>query len=72
MTVYTKRNMIVVLVLVQTSLSTVTALAQPNGPLRVHPDNPRYFTDNSGRAILLTAWGVNIHPKANHLRPVQH
>jgi hypothetical protein len=24
------------------------------GPLRVHPDNPRYFTDNSGRAILLT------------------
>lgn len=25
-----------------------------NGPLRVHPQNPRYFTDNSGRAILLT------------------
>ncbi|MBI2506154.1 MAG: hypothetical protein HYW07_23305 [Candidatus Latescibacteria bacterium] len=23
------------------------------GPLRVHPDNPRYFTDGSGRAILL-------------------
>jgi hypothetical protein len=24
-----------------------------NGPLRVHPTNPRYFTDNSGRAIYL-------------------
>ena len=25
-----------------------------DGPLRVHPDNGRYFTDNSGRAIYLT------------------
>lgn len=25
-----------------------------DGPLRPHPDNGRYFTDNSGRAILLT------------------
>jgi len=25
-----------------------------SGPLRVHPDNPRYFTDGSGRAIYLT------------------
>jgi hypothetical protein len=25
-----------------------------NGTLRVHPDNPRYFTDNSSRAIYLT------------------
>ena len=24
------------------------------GPLRVHPKNPRYFTDGSGKAILLT------------------
>jgi hypothetical protein len=24
------------------------------GPLRVHPDNPRYFTDGSGKAIFLT------------------
>jgi hypothetical protein len=24
------------------------------GPLHVHPDNPRYFTDGSGRAIYLT------------------
>ncbi len=24
------------------------------GPLRVHPTNPRYFTDDTGRAILLT------------------
>jgi len=30
------------------------------GPLRVHPENPRYFTDGSGRAIYLTGshtWG---------------
>jgi hypothetical protein len=26
------------------------------GPLRVHPDNPRYFTDNSGKAIYLTGF----------------
>jgi hypothetical protein len=25
-----------------------------NGPLRVHPTNPRYFTDGSGKAIYLT------------------
>jgi hypothetical protein len=25
-----------------------------NGPLRIHKDNPRYFTDNSGKAIYLT------------------
>ena len=28
--------------------------ARINGPLRRHPTNPRYFTDDSGRAILLT------------------
>jgi len=28
--------------------------AQAKGPLRVHPKNPRYFTDGSGKAILLT------------------
>lgn len=26
----------------------------PNGPLRVHPSNSRYFTDQSGRAIYIT------------------
>jgi hypothetical protein len=28
--------------------------ANARGPLRVHPTNPRYFTDGSGRAIYLT------------------
>src|SRR5438034_3619253 len=28
--------------------------APATGPLRVHPTNPRYFTDGSGRAIYLT------------------
>ena len=27
--------------------------AQANGPLRVHPENPRYFADSSGKATLL-------------------
>ena len=25
-----------------------------SGPLRIHPDNPRYFTDDTGKALLLT------------------
>ena len=38
------------------------------GPLRVHPDNPRYFTDGTGRVIYLTGshtWSnlVDIGPK---------
>jgi hypothetical protein len=28
--------------------------ASMNGPLRVHPQNPRYFTDHGGRVIYLT------------------
>jgi hypothetical protein len=28
--------------------------AKASGPLRVHPTNPRYFTDGSGKAIYLT------------------
>ena len=27
---------------------------QAKGPLRVHPTNPRYFTDGTGKAIYLT------------------
>lgn len=30
------------------------AMAAADGPLRVHPSNPRYFADASGRAVLLT------------------
>ena len=31
-------------------LASGTVVAEPaSGPLRVHPDNPRYFTDGSGR-----------------------
>ncbi|MGQ9505338.1 MAG: DUF6298 domain-containing protein [Thermogutta sp.] len=37
-----------------TSWSENTAArATGSGPLRVHPDNPRYFADSSGRAVLL-------------------
>lgn len=31
-----------------------TAGEEAKGPLRVHPANPRYFTDGTGRAIFLT------------------
>ncbi|HXJ73808.1 MAG TPA: DUF6298 domain-containing protein, partial [Candidatus Dormibacteraeota bacterium] len=37
-----------------------TPAAPTRGPLRVHPINPRYFADNTGKAILLTGshtWG---------------
>jgi sialidase-1 len=30
------------------------ARSRAKGPLRVHPTNPRYFTDSSGRAVYLT------------------
>ncbi len=41
------------LVLLLSMYSLLAVEAQADGPLRVHPDNPRYFTDNTGRAILL-------------------
>jgi len=34
-------------------LSSQSLPAQTNGPLSVHPENPRYFADSSGEAILL-------------------
>ncbi|MGH9614631.1 MAG: DUF6298 domain-containing protein [Bryobacteraceae bacterium] len=35
-------------------VSAAPAVTAATGPLRVHPHNPRYFTDGSGRAIFLT------------------
>ena len=34
--------------------TTTVAPTRATGPLRIHPHNPRYFTDGSGRAIYLT------------------
>jgi hypothetical protein len=34
--------------------STESTREPASGPLRVHPDNPRYFTDGSGKAVYLT------------------
>lgn len=42
------------LLLVCYILCPVVSVGQTNGPLRVHPENPRYFADASGQAILLT------------------
>jgi len=39
--------------LVWLTLGTLASAGQATGPLRPHPTNPRYFTDGSGRAILL-------------------
>jgi hypothetical protein len=35
-------------------LGTGASAKAAKGPLRVHPDNPRHFTDGSGRAVYLT------------------
>jgi len=35
-------------------LAPLAAIAQTAGPLRVHAENPRYFADSSGKAVLLT------------------
>jgi len=34
--------------------SWAAAEAMSAGPLRIHPNNPRYFTDDGGKAIYLT------------------
>jgi hypothetical protein len=36
------------------ALGETPAAKQAAGPLRVHPESPRYFTDGSGRAVFLT------------------
>lgn len=49
--------------------------ASSPGPLRVHPDNPRYFTDNSGEAIYLTGFHTwaNLQEFANDtIRPFDY
>ncbi len=41
-------------------VTTTTPDGPARGPLKVHPSNPRYFTDGTGRAIYLTGshnWG---------------
>jgi hypothetical protein len=40
------------------------------GPLRVHPRNPRYFTDGSGRAIYLTGCAAVRADAENSIRAV--
>jgi hypothetical protein len=52
----------------QTELSAPepTAAAKIAGPITVHPINPRYFTDGSGKAIYLTGshWGFELQDDA--------
>jgi len=51
--------------------ATCSAAAPMKGPLRVHPQNPRYFTDGSGKAIYLTGshtWS-NLQDQGSKDRP---
>ena len=51
--IYRKKQLISGVLLFVVPLCT-TAWAQPtNGPLRICPDNPRYFADADGKAVLL-------------------
>ena len=46
-------------------------LVQPaTGPLKVHPKNPRYFTDGSGRAIFLTGSHTWTNLQDNGIPPI--
>ena len=38
----------------QLAVTDEPPLPRAKGPLQVHPQNPRYFTDGSGKAIYLT------------------
>ena len=58
--------LIVLLILAAVPLMADEPTAPATGPLRVHPTNHRYFTDGSGKAILLTGshtW-ANFQPNA--------
>src|SRR5512133_354423 len=45
---------ILVLHLTLVVMAGQTLAAPASGPLRVHPANPRYFADGSGKAVFLT------------------
>jgi hypothetical protein len=52
------RNSFFFLALVSLIFMSLSATAKD--PLQVHPKNPRYFTDGSGKAVFLTGshtWG---------------
>lgn len=48
-----KKPIITSILLIVVFLSNSSQAAPTNGPLRVCPDNPRYFADTNGKAILL-------------------
>lgn len=56
----------------RSALAAEAGARKPNrapaaGPLRVHPDNPRYFTDGSGKAVYLT--GAHTWPNLVDIGP---
>ena len=75
------RTFVALTLSVSTLVAAETALSDAprgaSGPLRVHPNNPRYFTDGSGRAVYLTGshtWLnlqdiVHVESNADYHRP---
>ena len=43
-------------------LLSIPGATSAQGPLRVHQDNPRYLTDNTGKAIYLTGGATRFTP----------
>ena len=52
--VYSQEDPSIVATHAQLTGTEKSPLSVAAGPLRVHPENPRYFTDGSGKAIYLT------------------
>jgi hypothetical protein len=49
-------GLLVLLTLLCAARTEQSSAAAAKGPLRVHPENPRYFTDGTGKAVYLTGF----------------
>jgi hypothetical protein len=49
-------GLLVLLTVLCAARTEQSSAAAAQGPLRVHPENPRYFTDGTGRAVYLTGF----------------
>jgi hypothetical protein len=49
-------GLLVLLTLLCAARTEQSSAAAAKGPLRVHPENPRYFTDGTGRGVYLTGF----------------
>ncbi|MHC4797390.1 MAG: hypothetical protein ACYTF1_12170 [Planctomycetota bacterium] len=61
MTIKTTRFLVTWLFIIFIPSTNILSANPPTGPLKVHPQNPRYFADRSGKAVYLT--GSHSHPE---------